>query len=70
MSKMNKFVSPELKIKSKSSKRGSKGGPSSSSKLNKFSTANAAKSGMGLSGSTNSIKVSVQGAMGSGGGKK
>lgn len=68
MSMLNKFVAPELKIKSKSSKRVSKGGSAAASKLNQFSASSAAKSGMGVSGSTNSLKVSAQGAMSGGGG--
>lgn len=65
MSLLNKFIAPELKIKSKNGKTGTKSKAHSKPSL---SPTSAAKSGLNLSASFNSIKGPV-GLSGGGGGK-
>lgn len=66
MSLLNKFIAPELKIKSKSGKTGMKSRVHSKPSLSPASTA---KSGLTLSASYNSIKGPL-GLSGGGGGPK
>jgi hypothetical protein len=64
MSLLNKFIAPELKIKSKNKKTGTKSKVHSKHSL---SPASAAKSGLNLSANFNTIKAPA-GLSGGGGG--